>query len=312
MFVPKKESKNRIIRKKIIQKYYNIEKIHNTYNIQHTTYTHFSRRQRSSMSFFYPSLLITTFFIATSSQTTPCNFNRLGGVFTVPAAGCSMSETLTLSATKNYGQQLYDGPGMHKPRNHDNLPSNTNNWVCPIGVTRINIVAVGGGSGGKLNGDGGCGGGLSWANDVPVTPGTSYTVISGGGGKGKIGEGGGDSNFAGILTAQGGTYQGGGCFTTIVGGGGGCGGKGSEGSGNQGKEGSGGGAGGYTGGGGNGGFSAPPGGGKTTRCFSTFYRQPIPIPIPTNNVICNFVFNFYFFLFVSFQVVLEVGIAQVD
>jgi hypothetical protein len=113
-------------------------------------------------------------------------------------------------------------------------------WVAPAGVTSVCAVVVGGGgnmgsaggsatcgpmtkSGGGAGAYGGGGGSLAWANDMPVTPGASYTVV--------VGAAGGNSSFLpGVSASQSG---------------GGVGGTGG-GSGN----GTGGGAGGYTGDGG--------------------------------------------------------------
>jgi hypothetical protein len=60
----------------------------------------------------------------------------------------------------------------------------TYSWVCPAGVNYVHAVCVGGGGGGGYyiyGGSGGGAGGLAWANDIPVVPGTSYTVAVGAG-----------------------------------------------------------------------------------------------------------------------------------
>ncbi len=69
----------------------------------------------------------------------------------------------------------------------------TYKWPVPNGVTKISIVAVGGGGGGSavkagLNtgGQGGSGGGLSFVNDITVTPGEELTVRVGSGGMGGV------------------------------------------------------------------------------------------------------------------------------
>ena len=62
----------------------------------------------------------------------------------------------------------------------------TYSWMCPIGVTSVCVVCIGGGAGGD-NGHGntaGGGGGLAWKNNIPVTPGVSYVVEVGAGGAG--------------------------------------------------------------------------------------------------------------------------------
>ena len=54
----------------------------------------------------------------------------------------------------------------------------TFSWTAPNGVNSVSVVAVGGGASGSSNGGGG-GGGLGWKNNIPVTPGQSYTVVVG-------------------------------------------------------------------------------------------------------------------------------------
>lgn len=64
----------------------------------------------------------------------------------------------------------------------------TYTWTAPVGVTSVSVVCVGGGGGGvrvpysssRVSGSGG--GGLAWKNNIPVTPGQSYTVVVGSGG----------------------------------------------------------------------------------------------------------------------------------
>lgn len=68
---------------------------------------------------------------------------------------------------------LYDVPGTYS-------------WVCPPGVTSVNVVVVGGGGAGIAyisGGSSGGGGALAWKNNIPVTPGTSYAVVVGAGGE---------------------------------------------------------------------------------------------------------------------------------
>lgn len=58
--------------------------------------------------------------------------------------------------------------------------SGTYAFVAPASVTSVSVVAVGaGGSGidGSSGYSGGGGGGLGWKNAIPVTPGSSYTVV---------------------------------------------------------------------------------------------------------------------------------------
>ncbi len=70
------------------------------------------------------------------------------------------------------GESVYSAPG-------------TFSWTCPDGVTSVSVVCVGGGSGGS-NFSGGGGGALAYKNNFTVTPGNSYTVAVGKGGKGGL------------------------------------------------------------------------------------------------------------------------------
>jgi hypothetical protein len=75
------------------------------------------------------------------------------------------------------GQQAYTCAGTYT-------------WVAPAGVTKVSVVAVGGGSGGYFTAfggnylKGGAGGGLGYKNCITVTPGASYTIVVGAGGSG--------------------------------------------------------------------------------------------------------------------------------
>ena len=115
----------------------------------------------------------------------------------------------------------------------------TYSWVAPSGVTKVSVVAVGGGAR--------TGAGLGYKNNVTVTPGSSYTVVVGDSTNGSAN--GGDSFFINTSTVRGGGgLAPGTCGGTFTGDGGGNGGGGCF---------SGGGAGGYSGTGGNG-FGAQP------------------------------------------------------
>ena len=134
--------------------------------------------------------------------------------------------------------------------------SGSYSWTCPDGVTSVCAVCVGAGGDGGSNKHGDGGGGLGWKNDIPVTPGQSYTVVVG-----DKNSGGGDSYFLDYNTVRGGgggvgdSSPGGspGTGGTFVGDGGGNGGNGGSQNQSTGGSGGGGGAGGYTGNGGNGG-----------------------------------------------------------
>lgn len=91
------------------------------------------------------------------------------------------------------GQQLFEPSGS---------TSETFTWVCPPGVRSISVVAVGGGGGSVVvtsGYSGGPGGGLGYANNIPVVPDKSYKVRVGAGGfdQNSFGDAsGGDSYFA--------------------------------------------------------------------------------------------------------------------
>jgi hypothetical protein len=140
-------------------------------------------------------------------------------------------------------------------------------FIAPAGVYSVSAVAVGGGGGGGTTSadasTGGGGGGLGWKNNIPVVPGTSYTVTVGAAGV-VAGAAGGQSLFINSATVAGNggatgtavTAATGGAGGTFVGDGGGNGGDGggattSDGTGTA-EAGGGGGAGGYSGNGGKG------------------------------------------------------------
>ena len=190
------------------------------------------------------------------------------------------------------GQQAGGGAAPGEAEFTDHPGGVQQSWTVPNGVTSISIVLVGGGAGADGGNNGG-GGGLSWINNVPVTPGTNLTVYNGKTGSrfGSGNPGGSDTNGQGsyildangimIIEANGGRKAGSGGISggngaagnggTMVGAayqsltfGGGRGGHGNGSSPNSGK-GGGGGAGGYSGNGGDGGtqcsYGAPGSGG---------------------------------------------------
>lgn len=147
----------------------------------------------------------------------------------------------------------------------------TYSWTAPANVTSVCAVCVGGGGGGTTGNNfaAGGGGGLGWKNNIPVTPGQSYTVVVGAGGTGNTsgGTNGGDSYFINATTVKGGgglgNNGGGGNYVgdgggnggphVVLGGGGGAGGYSGDGNSQTGGAGGSGGANGLTGGGAGGG-----------------------------------------------------------
>lgn len=172
----------------------------------------------------------------------------------------------------------------------------TYTWVAPAGVTKVSVVAVGGGGSGARGfnccgnlfaGTSGAGGGLGYKNNLTVTPGNSYTVVVGAGSNQSVVPGGTSYfNTAGLVSGVGGFSQG--CFAitsnatggTYTGDGGGNGGNGIAGNYYFPPPG-GGGAGGYGGAGGDGGSSWTGLNGKPGACgagggaaASNFGTQP--------------------------------------
>ena len=152
-------------------------------------------------------------------------------ISTTGSAGSSSSS----SSTSPVGQAFYG------------MGNGTYTWRCPPGVTSVCVVCIGGGSasqGATSSGNGGgAGGGLGWKNNIPVTPGTDYTVVVGfGGNLNGTSPSGGESYFISAATVRGGpgAYLVGGGYTGDGGGNGGA----------AIASGAGGGAGGYTGTGG--------------------------------------------------------------
>ena len=203
---------------------------------------------------------------------------------------CYVTGTTTPIAGTIVGPYLTGATGTlpAQPGDATYITTGTYSWTAPAGVTSVSVVAVGGGGGGgsTWSSGGGGGGGLGWKNNIPVTPGQSYTVVVGQGGESTANAQntganlGGTSYFiststvAGFGAGRGGPNSSGGSETGAYGGsgwGGGYQGDGGGRGGNGAYDGSwnygGAGAGGYSGrgadsyGGSSTGNAAPPGGG---------------------------------------------------
>ena len=148
------------------------------------------------------------------------------------------------------------------------ITAGTYSWVAPAGVTSVSVVTVGGGGGaggGNCNNFYGAGGGaLAYANNISVTPGSSYSAVVGIAGTNVLystANNGGNSTFNSTsVGAQGGRASGSGTSGvggTVLNGTGFAGGRGgnSSGGGCGQAQGAGGGAGGYSAIGGRGGDS---------------------------------------------------------
>lgn len=167
--------------------------------------------------------------------------------------GSAASNSITAVAA---GSQSYTSAGTYT-------------WVAPTGVTSISIVAVGGGAAGvygypgcsgcNWGGSGGGGGALAYKNNYSVTPGNSYTVVVGRGGRQSGASCAGEQSYfvnTSTLRAGGGQQQGLNNFCNRLGGtwtgcNGGNGGTAFPNTNNNGAGGGGGGSGGYGGNGGN-------------------------------------------------------------
>jgi hypothetical protein len=193
------------------------------------------------------------------------------GLLSGNATGASTTYTFTVNATDVNGRATTSSTfslpvQLEAPPGGDLYQSpGTYTWTAPAGVTKVHVVAVGGGGSGAVGntGNAGAGGGLGWKNNITVVPGTGYTVVVGSGGTGRPygceeGQSGQTSYFINTSTVYGGGGQGGGqsnesgCGSCRQAGGGGYGGDGGGNGGNGGYECNnvsgpgGGGAGGYT------------------------------------------------------------------
>lgn len=151
----------------------------------------------------------------------------------------TMRQQLQANTGSTPGSQYYQSAG-------------TFTWVAPAGVTSVCAVCIGptlDWANNAYYGRGG--GGLGWKNDIPVTPGNSYTVVVG-----SSASAGTDSYFISNTIVKGGAAQNPSTGGTYTGDGGGNGGDGGVATGSTSGAG-GGGAGGYAGNGGAGGAQGP-------------------------------------------------------
>lgn len=166
----------------------------------------------------------------------------LAGTPTVPNQHSAVQVTATYRSAK--GSQTYqiNSVAVVLPVGQSAYTvKGTYAWTAPAGVTSVSVVAVGGGEFAQYAGNGSA---LAWKNNIPVTPGQSYTVVVGAAAANwNYNPSVGVSYFIDTNTVMA-------RVGSFVGDGGGLGGLGAKGFG--GSCGTGGGAGGYTGAGGNG------------------------------------------------------------
>lgn len=110
--------------------------------------------------------------------------------------GTDVTTTVTVPSTFNN----YVNVGGNLKTYYGNIVANVSNfflsnafygtagtytWTVPAGVTSISVAGVGGGGGGSQKASGGSGGAgaqLKYINNIPVTPGDTYTIVIGSGG----------------------------------------------------------------------------------------------------------------------------------
>ena len=90
----------------------------------------------------------------------------------------------TTAFSKSFDFQTIQGQQQYEGAYGQNGGQCSYTWVAPAGVTSVNVLAIGGGGGGCYQWAvcGGHGGANVWANNIPVTPGSSYCVQVGRGG----------------------------------------------------------------------------------------------------------------------------------
>lgn len=138
---------------------------------------------------------------ATSSTTRTYTFTLRA---TDSVSGKFADRTFTASTspfTIQPGQAIFAGA-----YNRASGSTDTYTWVAPMGVTTVSAFMMGGGGGGSYQwaNCGGSGGASIWGRNLPVTPGTSYTIRVGSGGCWDGGQGG-CSCFAPLGIAYGGS-----------------------------------------------------------------------------------------------------------
>ena len=101
----------------------------------------------------------------TTGPITTLNFVGSGNTFAVNGSAVDISISGgggSSSGVSTGGQVTFLAPGSHL-------------WTCPSGVTSVSCVVIGAGAAGDQNTAGG-GGGLSYKNNISVTPGETYEI----------------------------------------------------------------------------------------------------------------------------------------
>ena len=115
---------------------------------------------------------------------TPWTRSARGAVRIMWGTGRSFPNNALAEATNRAETQVTGGQQF--------TTAGTFTWTCPVGVTSISAVAIGGGGGGQssgnyqgtpgFDGQGGGGGALAYKNYIPVVAGQDYKVVVGAGG----------------------------------------------------------------------------------------------------------------------------------
>ena len=150
---------------------------------------------------------------AVISGSLPANVTVTGNTISGTPTSLSANTAVTLRATSSANASSYSDRTFYfevvnvaPPGQNVYTTPGTYSWTAPAGITSICVVCVGGGgtgddgNAGDGGGGGGGGGGLAFANNIPVTPGQSYTVVVGAGGTlgngyGSPAQAGGNSTF---------------------------------------------------------------------------------------------------------------------
>lgn len=90
----------------------------------------------------------------------------------------------TVPFNKQFYFEAITGQAQYQGAYGQNGGQCTFTWTAPAGVNKVNVMAMGAGGGGRYTWAvcGGHGGGMVWANNIPVNPGSSYTIQVGRGG----------------------------------------------------------------------------------------------------------------------------------
>ena len=156
--------------------------------------------------------------------------NSGGPTLTLPTTAGSAGQALTTDGAGNLSFQTVGGSGPVGQAFYGS-GNGEYTWTCPVGVTSVSVVCIGSGSssqGASWSSGAGGGGGLGWKNNIPVSPGTTYTVFVGRSGNGFGSNTSGQASYfinTSTVAGNGGSGASGGGYTGDGGGNGGSGGQ---------------------------------------------------------------------------------------